>query len=47
VSLACSWAHRTVIVRMLKPLEGVISMSVVDPIRDGRGWRFRDVRGGG
>lgn len=42
VSLACPWAHRTVIVRMLKGLEGVVSLSVVDPIRDDRGWRFGD-----
>jgi glutathionyl-hydroquinone reductase len=42
VSLACPWAHRTVIVRRLLGLEDVISMSVVDPIRDERGWAFRD-----
>lgn len=42
VSLACPWAHRAVIVRRLKGLEKVISMSVVDPIRDNRGWAFRD-----
>ena len=42
VSLACPWAHRTVIVRRLKGLEGVISLSVVDPLRDERGWRFGD-----
>ncbi len=40
VSLACPWAHRTVIVRHLKGLEDVISMSVVDPLRDERGWAF-------
>ena len=34
VSLACPWAHRAVIVRWLLGLEDVISMSVVDPIRD-------------
>jgi putative glutathione S-transferase len=42
VSLACPWAHRTIIVRKLKRLEDVIGMSVVDPIRDDRGWAFRD-----
>jgi putative glutathione S-transferase len=42
VSLACPWAHRTIIVRKLKKLEGVIGMTVVDPIRDERGWAFRD-----
>jgi glutathionyl-hydroquinone reductase len=45
VSLACPWAHRTVILRGLKGLGDVIGMSVVDPIRDARGWAFRDVRG--
>jgi putative glutathione S-transferase len=42
VSLACPWAQRAVIVRRLLGLEDVISMSVVDPIRDERGWAFRD-----
>ena len=42
VSLACPWAHRAMIVRRLLGLESVISMSVVDPIRDERGWAFRD-----
>jgi glutathionyl-hydroquinone reductase len=40
VSLACPWAHRSVIVRRLLGLEDVISLGVVDPIRDERGWRF-------
>lgn len=47
VSLACPWAHRTVIVRRLKGLEDVISMSVVDPVRDERGWAFREGPGHG
>jgi len=42
VSLACPWAHRTVIVRALKQLENAIPMTVVDPIRDEHGWRFGD-----
>ena len=42
VSLACPWAHRIVIVRKLKRLEGVIGMTVVDPVRDERGWAFRN-----
>ncbi len=41
VSLACPWAHRAVIVRRLLGLEETISMSVVDPIRDEKGWAFR------
>ncbi|MER5391278.1 glutathione S-transferase family protein [Saccharopolyspora sp. NPDC002686] len=40
VSLACPWAHRSVIVRRLLGLEDVLSLGVVDPIRDARGWRF-------
>jgi putative glutathione S-transferase len=40
VSLACPWAHRAVIVRRLLGLEDAISLAVVDPIRDERGWRF-------
>lgn len=47
VSLACPWAHRTTIFRRLKRLEDVISVAVVDPVRDERGWAFRDVPGGG
>jgi glutathionyl-hydroquinone reductase len=47
VSLACPWAHRSVIVRGLMGLEDVVSLSVVDPIRDGRGWAFRDGPGYG
>lgn len=42
VSLACPWAHRTLIVRHLKGLDQVITASVVDPVRDDRGWAFRD-----
>jgi putative glutathione S-transferase len=45
VSLACPWASRTVIVRKLKGLEEAIGMTVVDPIRDERGWAFRDPGG--
>jgi putative glutathione S-transferase len=47
VSLACPWAHRTIIVRRLKGLEGAIGMAIVDPIRDERGWAFRDGPGMG
>jgi putative glutathione S-transferase len=42
VSLACPWASRTVIVRHLLGLENVVGMTVVDPLRDERGWAFRD-----
>jgi glutathionyl-hydroquinone reductase len=47
VSLACPWAHRSAIVRRLLGLEDVVSLSVVDPVRDGRGWAFRDGPGYG
>lgn len=42
VSLACPWASRAVIARRLKRLEEAIGMTVVDPVRDERGWAFRD-----
>ena len=42
ISWACPWAHRIALVRRLKGLEQAISMSAVDPIRDARGWAFRD-----
>ena len=45
VSLACPWASRTVIFRKLKGLEGTIGMTIVDPIRDDKGWAFRDPSG--
>src|SRR6266699_1955367 len=46
VSLACPWASRTVIFRKLKGLEKAIDMTIVDPIRDERGWAFRNPSGG-
>ncbi|HTL58636.1 MAG TPA: glutathione S-transferase family protein [Candidatus Limnocylindrales bacterium] len=42
ISLACPWASRTLIVLKLKKLQEVIGVTVVDPIRDDRGWAFRD-----
>jgi glutathionyl-hydroquinone reductase len=45
VSLACPWASRTVIFRKLKGLEHAIGMTIVDPIRDEKGWAFRDPSG--
>ena len=47
VSLACPWASRTVIVRHLQGLENVVGMTVVDPVRDERGWAFREGPGYG
>ncbi|EME30260.1 putative glutathione S-transferase isoform 1 [Galdieria sulphuraria] len=40
VSLACPWAHRTLIVRKLKGLEPVIGCTVVHYHMDSMGWRF-------
>jgi putative glutathione S-transferase len=42
VCRACPWAHRTMIARELMGLEAAISISFVDPIRDGRGWAFTE-----
>jgi glutathionyl-hydroquinone reductase len=39
VSLACPWAHRTLIARALKGLEDVVSVSVVEPVMT-QGWAF-------
>jgi putative glutathione S-transferase len=40
VSLACPWAHRTLIVRRLKRLEGLIGVSVVHWLMADDGWTF-------
>ena len=42
ISLACPWASRTLIARKLLGLEKVIGLTVVDPLRDERGWAFCD-----
>jgi putative glutathione S-transferase len=42
VSLACPWAHRTLIFRALKGLEGIVGLSVVDPFMGDQGWWFSD-----
>ncbi|REE94797.1 glutathione S-transferase C-terminal domain-containing protein [Thermomonospora umbrina] len=41
----CPWAQRTAIVRALKGLQDVVTLSYVDDERDGRGWAFRERRG--
>ncbi len=40
VSLACPYAHRTLIFRKLKKLEHVISLSIVEPVMGEQGWEF-------
>ena len=42
VSLACPWAHRTLILRALKGLEGMIGLSVVHWLMLENGWTFQD-----
>lgn len=42
ISLACPWASRAFIALKLKRLEDVVGVTVVDPVRDERGWAFRD-----
>ncbi|GAB2448964.1 glutathione S-transferase C-terminal domain-containing protein [Streptosporangium sandarakinum] len=39
-SYACPWAHRSLIVRELLGLQDVVGVTIVDPIRDERGWRI-------
>ncbi len=41
VSMACPWAHRTLIFRKLKGLEPHIAVSVVHPDMVENGWEFR------
>jgi glutathionyl-hydroquinone reductase len=45
VSLACPWAHRTLIFRRLKRLESAITVSVVDWLMAEQGWTFHEREG--
>ncbi|MFC3120632.1 glutathione S-transferase family protein [Agaribacter flavus] len=45
VSLACPWAHRTLIFRKLKSLEAHIGVSIVSPDMLSNGWEFGDYDG--
>ena len=40
ISLACPWAHRTLIFRALKKLDNVISVSNTEPLYGKTGWEF-------
>ena len=46
ISLACPWAHRTLIFRSLKKLDGIISLSVTAPLYGKTGWEFDPAQGG-
>ncbi|UTW13307.1 glutathione S-transferase family protein [Marinobacterium rhizophilum] len=41
VSLACPWAHRTLIARRIKGLEDIISVSSVHPLMASNGWEYQ------
>lgn len=45
VSLACPWAHRTMILRKLKGLESLIGLSHVSPLMLNKGWTYRQDEG--
>jgi putative glutathione S-transferase len=45
VSLACPWAHRTLIFRALKGLEDMIPVSVVHWFMGDKGWTFKEADG--
>ncbi len=45
VSLACPWASRTLMIRTLKGLEDMISISVVHPLMLEQGWTFEEGEG--
>ncbi len=45
VSLACPWAHRTIIMRRLKGLEAALPMPVVNAYMGPEGWTFEPGRG--
>lgn len=46
VSLACPWAHRTLVVRALKGLEALLPVTVVGPLMGAQGWSFAPAFGG-
>jgi glutathionyl-hydroquinone reductase len=45
VAFSCPWASRTLIARKLKRLDGVLTVSVVEPVMSSQGWRFGDYPG--
>ncbi|MGL5824515.1 MAG: hypothetical protein ACRCYU_06730, partial [Nocardioides sp.] len=47
VAAPCPFSQRSTIVVHLKGLREVVTVSVADPLRDGRGWAFREGTGHG
>lgn len=45
VALACPWASRTLMVRKLKRLDSLITVSITEPLSTEQGWRFGDYPG--
>lgn len=45
VALICPWASRTLIVRKLKELEDLVSVSIVEPFLTDQGWKFGNFPG--
>ena len=45
ISLACPWAHRTLIMRKIKGLDDKISLSVTHHYMGDHGWSFQDGKG--
>jgi putative glutathione S-transferase len=43
ISLACPWAHRTLIFHKLKALESIVGITIVDPRMLEQGWVFSEV----
>tara|TARA_R110002124_G_scaffold9863_6_gene50436 strand:+ start:12072 stop:13031 length:960 start_codon:yes stop_codon:yes gene_type:complete len=42
VSLACPWAHRTLIFRQLKDLQDLVDVTVVEPLMLANGWELKN-----
>lgn len=42
IAWACPWAHRTAMVRSLLGLDKILSLSVVDPVWNEKGWTFTE-----
>ncbi|HUJ75215.1 MAG TPA: glutathione S-transferase family protein [bacterium] len=45
ISLACPWAHRTLIMRQLKGLQAAVGLSIVDWLLTADGWHFSQAPG--